>query len=250
MVLVGLTVLGLVACEQVERPARPDAATFMATQIDTAVEPLYEEEDEVVLRGGNNKPVVRQARIDPQKPKRSDPLQIIVDTFDKDGDLLRTTYRWLLNDKPLSGAASKRLTPGAYEKGDTVAVEVTVTDGPNDTVYVSEPVTIQNSPPTMKPPKGTANLDGMRVDVTDPDDDEIRFSLSGAPPGLSIDQEGVLHFSGSDDITETTTYTTRIIAEDSDTEQAIWELTLTLNPAKPPTKRYTPKITDEAQDDG
>lgn len=230
----------LVGCQQVDRPARPDAATFAATPVDTAVEPLPVEEEAPALRGGNNAPIVRQARIDPKKPTRSQPLTVLVETFDKDGDLLRTRYRWFVNDNPLSGASGERLTPGAYEKGDRVSVEVTVTDGPNDTVFMSKAVEIANSPPEMVQGRAGGQLDGMKIEVTDPDDDTLRFSLSGAPPGLSIDQTGVLHFNDANDLTEPTTYTTRITAEDPDGEQAIWELTLTLNPSTPPTRRYTP----------
>ncbi len=245
MVIVGLTAWLLSGCQQVERPPRPDPGTFMGPQVDTAVAPLEDTAEEPPqLQGGNNAPVVRQARIDPQKPKRGDPLLVMAETYDKDGDLLRTRYRWLINGKPLSGAAGKKLTPGAYEKGDEVSALITVTDGPNDTVYETKPVTIQNSPPTMTRPGGAGNLDGMRVNVKDPDDDEIRFSLTGAPPGLSIDREGVLTFSGSHDVEETTTYTTRIVAEDPKGEQATWELTLTLNPSTPATKRYTPGVND------
>jgi hypothetical protein len=240
MVILSLTVWMLGACDTVERASRPDPSTFIAPQVDTAVEPLDNDDEEVVLTGGNNAPVVRQARIDPQRPKRGDPLQVQVDVFDMDGDLLRTRYRWLVNGNILSGATSKKLTPGAYEKGDLVAVEVTVTDGPNDTVFESRAVTIRNSAPTMTRPQGSGQLDGMQVHVKDPDDDEIRFMLSGAPPGLSIDRDGVLHFPGSDDIEETTTFTTRITAEDPEGEQAIWELTLTLNPSTPSSKKYTP----------
>ena len=247
MVILGLTVWTLGGCDTVDRPARPDPATFIAPQVDTAVTPLEDEEDDVVLTGGNTAPIVRQARIDPQKPKRGDPLQVLVETFDKEGDLLRTKYRWLINGKPLSGATSKKLTPGAYEKGDVVVAEITVTDGPNDTVFESQGVTIQNSPPVMTRPGGAGQLDGLRVNVKDPDEDKLRFTLSGAPPGLTIDSDGVLHFTGSDDITETTDYTTRIKAEDPEGEYAVWELSLTLNPSTPSSRKYTPGERGEGQ---
>ncbi len=240
MVILGLTVWMLGSCDTVDRPARPDPGAFIAPQVDTAVTPLVDEEEEAFLTGGPTAPIVRQARIDPQKPKRGDALQVQVETFDKEGDLLRTQYRWLVNDKPLSGANSKKLTPGAYEKGDVVVAEITVTDGPNDTVFASQGVTIQNSPPVMTRPGGASELDGMRLNVMDPDDDELRFTLSGAPPGLTIDSNGVLHFTGSDDITETTTYTTRVQAEDPEGEYAVWELSLTLNPSTPSGRKYTP----------
>jgi hypothetical protein len=241
MVVVGLTLWTLAACEpHVVREPRPDPATFVSPRVDTGAEELEPEPHER-MGGRNHPPIVRQARISPSKPKRSDNLQVLAEMMDKDGDLLRTQYRWYINDRPLSGATGKKLTSGAYEKGDIVTVELIVTDGPNDTVFRSQGVTIRNSPPVMKkPPGGAANLDGLKLNVTDPDGDSLHYSLTGAPPGLSVDQDGVLHFSGSDEIKVTKTYTTRIIAEDSEGEQAIWELKMTLNAATPTERRFTP----------
>ncbi len=188
------------------------------------------------------------ARINPTKPLSSQPLHVLTETYDADGDLLRTTYRWFINDKPVSGATGERLTPGPYRKGDIVTVEVTVTDGPNDTVFLASGVEIANSPPVMKmPPSNQVNLDGLKIVVTDPDDDPITFSLQEAPPGLDIDPKGVLHYQASDELKETKTFKTRIVAEDTSGEQAIWELTMTLHPAVAPTRRYTQQVTDEPE---
>ncbi len=241
MVIAALTAMMLAGCEQEQRAPRPDPATFGQPAIDTAVEPLSDFVEEEVPTGANRAPVVRQARIDPKKPRRDEDLQVLADLHDPDGDLLRTLFRWFINEKPLSGATGKKLTSGPYKKGDVVQVEINVTDGPNDTVYMTEGVTIQNSPPVMiKPSKGAANLDGLVIDVKDPDDDPLTFSLEDAPPGLSIDSEGVLHFSASDEIKETTSYTTRVMAEDPEGERAIWELKLTLNAAKAASRKFTP----------
>ncbi len=229
------------ACQGVDRPPKPDPATFMASQIDTALEEVAEVVEEEPRMGGTAAPVVRTARIDPKRPIAADPLEVLAETYDPDGDLLRTSYRWFINDKPLSGATGTRLTPGSYHKGDLITVEVSVTDGPNDTTFVTKAVEIGNSPPVMTmPPRSKANLDGLRISVEDPDDDPITFSLVDPPPGLTIDAGGVLHFTATDELEETTTFQTRIIAEDPEGEQAIWELTMTLNPATPATRKYTP----------
>ena len=58
---------------------------------------------------------------------------------------------------------------------------------------------------------------------------------------LYIEQQSALEAKrATDELEETTTFQTRIIAEDPEGEQAIWELTMTLNPATPATRKYTP----------
>ena len=120
----------------------------------------------------NTAPVINSVSIGPGDAKTNDIVSASVDATDIDGDDLTVSYAWYVSGVPISSFPSLN---GAtdFEKGDTVYLEVTVSDGEDDSApAISETITILNTPPI-----------GPTVEVTPTDPvtgaDSIVCSMAG-----------------------------------------------------------------------
>jgi hypothetical protein len=140
----------------------------------------------------NAPPVVRTIGIQPIDPRINDSLRAEVEAVDADHDLVHVTYRWHCNDRLVKESEEPFLSLTGYRAGDRFMVEAIPADreGIGQPVF-SEPVLIQNSPPTVTaPPPPLKNLERYEytVQAMDPDADPLRFSLVEAPVGMTIER--------------------------------------------------------------
>jgi hypothetical protein len=82
---------------------------------------------------GNSPPRVRRLGIQPSPATRREPLRVIADVADPDGDEVTLSYQWLLNGMPIPDATQPTLDPSHYRRGDLLSVEIVATDGEDST---------------------------------------------------------------------------------------------------------------------
>lgn len=144
----------------------------------------------------NSPPVIRAIAFQPSEVRVNTPLQAYAEVVDVDHDPVRLTFRWRRNDQVVKEGDEALLNLAGFRPGDVIVVEATPADldGMGQTVR-SEPVTIQNSPPTVTTvPTPPTNLDKYEyaVHAIDPDGDPMRFSLISAPLGMTIGEHSGL----------------------------------------------------------
>ena len=123
--------------------------------------------------------------------KPGDTLTALVDASAADDAGLRLEYRWLVNGEAIREHERSFSTAG-LRRGDRVQVEVTAFDGEvASEPFVSGEVALANSPPAIAGiPKAERDGDAFRYqfEAQDPDGDRsLRWSLSQAPAGMTID---------------------------------------------------------------
>lgn len=98
--------------------------------------------------GVNSPPEIVRARFEPAEPASGEPVKVVVETRDADGDRVALDYRWTLDGRPAAGGGD-RIDLRGFEKGDVVEVQIT----PSDATEAGEPVvlrtSIRNRPPVV-----------------------------------------------------------------------------------------------------
>ena len=110
---------------------------------------------------------------------------------DPDGEPVEFAYAWLVNGRRVE-VYDAVLTQRHFARGDTVEVEVVVSDGEDETEPLrAPPITIQNSLPVItSTPQDFDGTGAFRYtpEVEDADGDrQLRFRLLKAPEGMEID---------------------------------------------------------------
>lgn len=103
------------------------------------------------VRLTNSAPVVDSVALSPASPRTSDVLQSSVAAHDADGDPLTYSYEWLRNGEPIAGATGASLdlsVAGHGDRGDTITVRVTASDGQSTSAPASASVVVADSAPT------------------------------------------------------------------------------------------------------
>ena len=153
----------------------------------------------------NQPPVVTSVSIDQAGPRTNVTLTTTVVASDPEGADLTYAYQWSRNGTDITNATGPSLAlsvAGNGDKGDTIGVRVTVSDGSNNTGPVSAAaVTVVNTPPTFSQNLGDQTDDeGDVIDLsagaTDADGDALTYEASGLPTGLAIDP-ATGHISGT-----------------------------------------------------
>ena len=144
----------------------------------------------------NQPPVVTSVSIDQAAPRTNVTLTTTVVASDPEGADLTYAYQWSRNGTDITNATGPSLAlsvAGNGDKGDTIGVRVTVSDGSNNTGPVSAAaVTVVNTPPTFSQNLGDQTDDeGDVIDLsagaTDADGDALTYEASGLPTGVAID---------------------------------------------------------------
>lgn len=142
-------------------------------------------QDGSVIEGGtkhNQPPTIRLVTLVPNPLTLAGPITAHVAADDPDGTDLITRFQWIVSGTPVLGATGFELKPDQVKRGDTVAVEVTVSDGQVESApYRTKPATVVNTPPVVAHvtieadlPQGS-NRVLARVDAVDPDRDELHY---------------------------------------------------------------------------
>ncbi len=130
----------------------------------------------------NHRPTVRLVTIVPNPLILAGPITAHVAADDPDGTEPIKRFQWIVNGVSVPGATGHELHPDQVKRGDTVALEVVVSDGQAESVpYRTEPVMVMNTPPLVSrvaieadsPDKGNRVL--AKVEALDPDHDDIQY---------------------------------------------------------------------------
>jgi hypothetical protein len=127
-------------------------------------------------------PAVSSVEILPENPSKSSLLETVV-KFNQP-ETAELHYRWMKNGKEIMGETESTLKQDNFQKGDTIAVEVTPSlDNVKGSTFQSSPVVIANSPPALRsfaiepiPAHSTDELTA-RLEMFDADGDYIRSSF-------------------------------------------------------------------------
>lgn len=146
----------------------------------------------------NRAPVVKKATLQTRAPTAKDDIVALLDAMDPDDNPVDVTVHWTLNDDELVGYTDLRLPAGAYKRGDRIHGTADVSDGTATTHADFGEVVIQNANPVIDTPASQVlGLDGVRLQAHDPDGDALKWTVEGAPEGLSIDDAGMISYHGS-----------------------------------------------------
>ncbi len=98
--------------------------------------------------GFNRAPEVVSARFEPENPSSGEPVKVVSETRDLDGDRVTLSYRWTLDGRPVAGGG-ERIDLRGFEKGDTVEVEITPSDEDSSGDVYRLSTRIRNRPPVV-----------------------------------------------------------------------------------------------------
>lgn len=140
----------------------------------------------------NSPPALSEVRFLPEVFKQGDTLSVGVSGTDIDGDGVTFTYEWTRNGEPAGN--SSHLTV-SLKRGDKVTVQITPFDGEAYGTAKTLVKEISNMPPMITDDKKFSfdgNVWTSQVKATDPDGDTLTFTLTEAPQGMTITQNGLI----------------------------------------------------------
>jgi hypothetical protein len=116
-------------------------------------------------------------------------FDLVVDTYDPDGDTVTVQYKWTVNGVP--GGTGQR-TDLALSQGDEVEVDVIAFDGQDYSEGRFFQFTLQNRQPRFDTGRkyylvGSTYI--YNASASDPDLEPVTFSLDREPPGMTVDPE-------------------------------------------------------------
>lgn len=98
----------------------------------------------------NTAPVVSSVVLSPTSPRTNDSLTATTTASDVDGDTLTYTYTWKVNGVTVSGVTGATLSGSShFDKGESVTVDVVVSDGSLTDSATSSAVLVDNTPPKV-----------------------------------------------------------------------------------------------------
>jgi hypothetical protein len=135
----------------------------------------------------NTPPEVTKVKIMPEVFKPGDTLSIDVTGDDVDGDPVEMLIEWTRNGELV---CKGRCLEGPVKRGDRISVKITPFDGEKYGTSVILNREIKNMPPMIVDDKNIG-FDGKTLryqcKASDPDQDQLAYSLRSAPPGMTID---------------------------------------------------------------
>lgn len=143
----------------------------------------------------NTPPEFTKIKIMPESFKLGDKLYVDVAGNDIDGDAVIILYEWTKNGEPAGN--DQKIAP-EIKRGDKISVKITLFDGE----AYGRPATlnreIKNMPPMIVGDKNF-NFDGRiytyQVKATDPDGDNLTYSLKSSPKDMTINPAtGLIHW--------------------------------------------------------
>lgn len=221
-----LMLLWMLACGEPEAPA---PAPPVAQEEEA---PAPAEEPSEPEGPANRAPRVASITFTPPAPRTVDDITVQVEATDPDGDFVDVDLTWVINDQLRVELPDGQLSAGTAKRGDTLALEIELSDGMNKLTLRSTPVTVANSAPEiLNRPDELTDLNRFQLRATDPDGDSLRYRLEGEPEGMTVDEKGALHYQG----TETEpggVYDVNIVAEDRLGGFARWPFQVNVSPGK------------------
>ncbi len=194
-------------------PSTPEVRTLSdAARIDTGA----------VADGSD---LISDVRYSPEKPTAFDDIKVEVDLIPTGGKRIDVDYTWEVNGRKRISERSDTLPHRYFGKGDEVQVTLTIDGGPQLAEVKGPTVIVANTPPRiLTKPNTLTRLDGFRIRAEDPDGARVKYSVKGAPPGLTVGETtGVFTYRPASDA-EGGDYEIRSIVTDEDGAESEWVL--------------------------
>jgi hypothetical protein len=143
---------------------------------------------------GGRMPELTKVEIVPSSPNLGDVLKVQLLAEGPSSEAVTYRYRWLVNQNEVSNEPILPLKD--YRQGDTVSVEVTLSNGEASPISrQSAPVKIGNNPPIVKSvkispaePKANQEIEAV-VEAVDPDGDPVSYSYKWQVNAQSVEDE-------------------------------------------------------------
>jgi len=215
------------------KPDGPPDLPTRPNRMDTAYVDAVEEED-----GINLAPRVNSLRLTGATDGDT-PARVEVDAVDPEGAMVRSSYRWTVNGRSVD-ATSSVLDDSYFSAGHTLQATVTITDGEKSITRKTGQRTVGNQPPVISM-RGArySSFDGLQVEAYDPDGGSLSFRIEDAPPGMTIDSTGVLHWNG--DVDTSGEWRPRVFVQDSAGDESAWEFGVKVTAGKKESKVKAPR---------
>ncbi len=140
----------------------------------------------------NLPPRIKKIKLLPEVFKPGDTLYVDVEADDPDGDEVTISYEWYKHGELVS---TERQLNSTLKRGDKLVVKIKPYDGKDYGKEVILNREILNLPPVITDHK-EYHLDKdtftYRVKASDPDGDPLTYFLKSAPPGMTIDPNGLI----------------------------------------------------------
>ncbi len=145
----------------------------------------------------NTAPTIASVSLSPTSPKEGDTVvAAVVDAEDDDpADTVALTYVWSVNGTTVAGASSSSLDSSNFNKGDTIQVSVTGSDGTASSSAVTASVTAVNTKPVLASVAIDQTSPGTLTDLTltlgattdvDPADTTFTYTYQWYADGTAI----------------------------------------------------------------
>jgi hypothetical protein len=142
----------------------------------------------------NTPPELSRVKLMPEVFRPEDKLYVEASGSDIDGDEVSIDFEWTINGEP---AGNGKDIGVQIRRGDRISVKITPFDGETYGRSVTLNREIRNLPPIITEDKGfifDGNTYTYHIKATDPDGDELTYSLRTAPDGLTIDPSGLIRW--------------------------------------------------------
>lgn len=140
---------------------------------------------------GNSAPQITGIATTPEEWHSGIAVEVVPAAEDVDGDVVELRYQWSINGEVDPFLTEAVLPAERNRRGDRIEVLVTPFDGREEgRVYRSVVQAVTGSAPTIvsKPPARFEALSyEYQVKATDPDNDQLAFSLDTPPAGMTIE---------------------------------------------------------------
>lgn len=188
--------LGLGACSSEEVPTGAGSTPMVPSAAETALG--------ADAPAASEPPVIERLEIVPTEILSGREIRVLVEVSDPDGGPLHFTFVWSRNGEEVARTKQPSMTFRELDKGDSILLEVTASDGRNESAPMRLRASVGNRPPTLTKIELEPAQDiraGMIVKATpyaeDPDNDRLSFlykwSVNGAERGSerSFDTKGL-----------------------------------------------------------
>ncbi len=188
-----------------------------------------EEQGEASVTIGNSPPTVTSVPFSPEHIYAGVDITVAPIGSDPDGDAVEFHCQWTINDTEVP-EDSPVLKGSMFKRGDKINLIVVPYDQDGEgKPFVSQNIIIPNAPPRIvsTPPELNGGTYVYQVVAEDPDGDPLTYSLTSAPPGMSIDAKtGLISWNINEK--SAGTHTVEIIARDPAGLKASQKYSLTM----------------------
>lgn len=142
----------------------------------------------------NNPPELSRVKIMPEVFKSGERLYIDAAGSDVDNDEVTINYEWSINGTP---AGNSREIDAQIKRGDRISVKITPYDGATYGRTITINKEIKNMPPVITEDNlliFNGKTCTYQIKASDPDGDDLTYSLKTAPDGMTIDSSGLIRW--------------------------------------------------------